>query len=264
MNFGEIFRAMRRRWYIAIPALLLTIVATAGVYKVWPTKYKSEVQLSLLPSREVAQSQGDDGNPYLAFTPGLDSVVDILGRNLSSSQSAAQLQALGVTYPYTAGIAANAQGPFLAIDITGKSRAKISQFMPIIVAFTQQRLAQMQQASAAPKNTEIVAIQIAPPSTPAPVLKTKIELVAAVAIAGLVCTFLLCFIADNILNQRRLRKYGDAGELARNGQDARPVYRPRAQAQDTYAAPGGFGGEPGHTARPGNGQPEASDPVWMP
>jgi hypothetical protein len=147
----------------------------------------------------------------------------------------------------------------LAIDITGRSQAKIAEFMPILVKFAQQRLAQMQDASSAPKNTLIEAVLIAPPSTPAPVLKTKIELVAAVAILGLVCTFLLSFIADNVLAQRRLRKYGDSGIPARSGQDLRPSYRPQAMtAQDTYAAIGKY------KAPSGDGQQEASDPVWTP
>jgi hypothetical protein len=257
MNFGEIFHVMRRRWYVAIPALLLTLVATAGMYVGWPTTYKSEVQLSLLASRSVAQAQGDAGNPYLAFTPGLDSVVDILARNLSSDQSAAQLQALGVTYPYTAGIAANAQGPFLAIDVTGKNRAGITQSMPILVAFAQRRLAEMQNASSAPKDTLVQAVLIAPPSAPTPVTKTKIELVAAVAVLGLVCSFLLCFIAENMLNRRRLAKYGSPDDLARNGQGGRPGYRARATAaQDTYTARNRY------KAQPDDRPPESSEPVW--
>ena len=257
MNFGEILRVMRRRWYVAVPALLLTIAATAGMYVGWPTKYKSEVQLSLLASRSVAQAQGDAGNPYLAFTPGLDSVVDILARNLSSDQSAAQLQALGVTYPYTAGIAANAQGPFLAIDVTGRNRAEIMRSMSILVAFAQRRLAQMQNASSAPKDTLVQAVLIAPPNTPTPVLKTKIELVAAVAVLGLVCSFLLCFIAENILNRRRLHKSGVTDDLARDGMAGRLGYRARSVvAQERYTA------RDRYKAEPGDRLPESSEPVW--
>ena len=251
MDFGEMFRVMRRRWYVVIPALLLTIVATAGVYVAWPTSYRSEVQLSLLASRSVAQSQGDAGNPYLAFTPGLDSVVDILGRNLSSNDSVAQLRALGVTYPYTAGIATNAQGPFLAIDVTGHNAAEITRSMPVIVSFTQRRLAEMQSASSAPKDTQIQAVLIAPPSTPAPVTKTKIELVAAVAVLGLVFSFLLSFIVDNLINQRRLRKSGATDQPARGRQSTRPGYHPRAmEAKDR------------DKTQPGDRPPETSEPVW--
>jgi hypothetical protein len=206
MSFGEMWHVLLRRWFIAVPALLLTVVATAGAYTVWPTKYQSELQLTLLSSKSVATQQGDGGNPYMAFSSELDAVVDLLARNLSSNQAVNQLQAMGVAYPYTAGIATNAQGPFLAIDVTGKSPAKILSSMPIITRFAQSRLASMQNSSAAPKNSLIQLIPIAPPSTPAPVLKTKIEAVAGVAVIGLVCSFLLCFLIDNILVKRRQDK----------------------------------------------------------
>src|SRR5262249_19233866 len=154
------------RWYVAVPAFLLAVVATAGAYKVFPVKYTSEVQLTLLSSRSLAAQQGDGGNPYMAFSPELVAVDDLLARNLSSNQAVNQLTALGVSYPYTAGIATNAQGPFLAIDITGKKPAEILQQMPIIVKFAKARLAQMQRSSAAPENSLITLVRIAPPTTP--------------------------------------------------------------------------------------------------
>jgi capsular polysaccharide biosynthesis protein len=202
MDFGEMFRLLLRRWFIAVPLLLITLVGTAGTYKAWPTKYQGQVQLTLLSSRSVASAQGNAGNPYLDFTPAMDSVVDLIARNLSSDQSASQLQALGVTYPYTAGIASNAQGPFLAITVTGRKPAVIMQQLPIIVKFAQQRLAEIQRASSAPKNSLIQLILIAPPNSPTKVLKTKIEIVAAVFVIGLICSFLFTFIANNILSRR--------------------------------------------------------------
>jgi uncharacterized protein involved in exopolysaccharide biosynthesis len=202
MDFGEMFRLLLRRWFIAVPLLLITLAGTAGIYKAWPTKYQSQVQLTLLSSRSVASAQGNAGNPYLDFTPAMDAVVDLLSRNLSSDQSATQLQALGVTYPYTAGIASNAQGPFLAIIVTGHSPAVIMQQLPIIVKFAQQRLAEIQRASSAPKTSLIQLVLIAPPNSPTKVLKTKIELVAAVFVIGLICSFLFTFVADNILSRR--------------------------------------------------------------
>jgi capsular polysaccharide biosynthesis protein len=202
MDFGEMFRLLLRRWFVAVPLLLLTLIGTVGTYKVWPTKYQGQVQLTLLSSRNVASAQGNAGNPYLDFTPAMDAVVDLIARNLSSDQSASQLQALGVTYPYSAGIAANAQGPFLAITVTGRKPAVIMQQLPIIVAFAQQRLAQIQRASSAPKTSLIQLVEIAPPNSPTKVLKTKIELVAAVFVIGVICSFLLTFVANNLLGRR--------------------------------------------------------------
>jgi hypothetical protein len=224
MDFGEMFRTLGRRWWVTVPALILTLVATAGVYKVWPTTYQSQMQLTLLDSRSVASQQGSAGNPYLDFTVSLDAVVDLLGRDLSSDQSVNQLKALGVTDTYSAGIAVNAQGPFLAIIVQGHSPAGIERSMPIIVNFAKQQLAALQTASSAPKNSLIQLVPIAPADTPTKVLKTKIELVAGVAVLGLVCTFLLAFIIDNVLTQRtaRRKQYGSPAPESRPMPGARP------------------------------------------
>jgi hypothetical protein len=225
MDFGEMFRTLCRRWYVTVPALLLTIVATAGIYKVWPNTYQSQMQLTLLASRSVSSQQGGAGNPYLDFTPSLDAVVDLLGRELSSDQAVNQLKSQGVTDSYTAGIADNAQGPFLALIVTGRNPAEINQSMPIIVSFAKRQLAQMQQASAAPTNSLIQLVPIAPPSTPTRVLKTKVEIVAGVAVLGLVSSFLLAFIVDSLISQRtaRRRRYADEVPEAR----PEPVMRSR-------------------------------------
>jgi hypothetical protein len=239
MNLPEMFRVLLRRWYVTFPALVLVVAATAAAWIVWPTKYTSEVQITLLSSRSVASQQGDGGNPYMAFSAGLVSVVDILGRNLSSDQSAQQLKALGFTDSYTAGIALNAQGPFLAIDVTGKNPAQIMKSMPIIVAFTKSKLASMQNASEAPRNSLIQAVPIAPPSQPAPVRKTKIELVAGVAVIGLVGSFLLCFVVDNILERRagrRAEKYWEDDARIGDGLRRRGTVAPRGRHDRDWEA----------------------------
>jgi polysaccharide biosynthesis protein PslJ len=218
MDFGEMFRILRRRWFVAVPALLLTLIATAGMYKAWPNTYQSQMQLTLLDSRSVASQQGNAGNPYLDFTASLDAVVDLLGRELSSDQSVSQLQALGVTDKYTAGIAVNAQGPFLAITVMGRSPAGIQQSMPILVSFAKRQLAALQTASSAPPSSLIQLVPIAPPSTPTKVLKTKVEIVAGVAVLGLVGSFLLSFIVDNLLTQRTARRKQKTNSVP----DARP------------------------------------------
>lgn len=211
MDFGEMFKIIRRRWLISVPAFALSLIVICGAWVALPTKYQSQIQLTLLDSRSVASAQGNAGNPYLDFSPALDAVVDLLARNLSSDQSISQLKALGVTYPFTAGIATNAQGPFLALVVTGRSKVKIEQSIPIIVNFARQRLTAMQQASSAPESTLIQLVPIAPASAPTHVLKTKVEVVAGVGIICLVGSILLTFIVDTTLTRRaRRRTYPEA------------------------------------------------------
>ena len=58
MDFGEIFRILRRRWRVAVPALLLTVIATVGVYLAWPTTYQSSAEITLLGPHEPRYTTG--------------------------------------------------------------------------------------------------------------------------------------------------------------------------------------------------------------
>jgi uncharacterized protein involved in exopolysaccharide biosynthesis len=203
MDIGELIRMCLRRWLILIPAFLIVGVATVGAYEATPTKYQSQVQLTMLNSEKVTNEMGDLGNPYLSFSQALSVDVDLLTRLLVSDSSIRQLAARGVTEPFTATFANNALGPFMLITVTGPNRAHVLQSINTLVSFAQQRWYALQKASFAPPASIVRLSLIAPPSTPSPVLKTKIELVGAVAIAGIVIALLLAVIVDKARGGRQ-------------------------------------------------------------
>ena len=136
-------------------------------------------------------------NPYVVVG-GLDPLANILASDLSSDQAAQQLQALGMTNGFTATVPAFAAGPFVSLTVTGHNSSSVRDSMPIVISFAQQRLQQLQETGSVrtPSAGLIQAVVISPASSPQPVLKTKIELVAGVAIAGLVLLLLLSFGAE--------------------------------------------------------------------
>lgn len=206
MNIGELFRMCRRRWLVVISALAVVLIATVGAYVGTPNKYQSSVQMTMLNSEAVTNSLGDLGNPYLSFSQALSADVDLLTRLLTSTASAQALAAQGVTESYTAAFANNALGPFMLLTVTGPNRAHISQSINQLVTFSQQRWYNLQRSNYAPPNSIVRLVLIAPPSTPSPVRKTKIELVGGVFIGGLVIALILVAIVDNVLENRRRRQ----------------------------------------------------------
>lgn len=209
MDFGEIFRVIRRRWRVAVPVLVLTVIAVAALYVGWPTKYQSTAEISLVGSLDMASQPGNGNNPYVVVGA-LNPVASILASDLSSEQAAQQLQALGMTNGFTAAVPPFAAGPFVSLTVTAHSSTSARDSMPIIINYAEQNLLQLQQTGAAKTPTAglIRAVVIAPASDPKPVLKTKIELLVGVAIAGLVLLFLLSFGAE----ARALRR-AKSGEM---------------------------------------------------
>jgi Chain length determinant protein len=203
MDFGEIFRVLRRRWRVAVPVFLLTVIAAAGVYVVWPTTYESDAEITLLGSQSLASQPGNGNNPYLVVGD-LGPMAAILASNLSSQQAVAQLQARGVTGTLTAAVPPYAAGPFVSLALDGSNPALIRRSMPVVISFVMQQLKVMQENGSirTPVKGLIAATVISRPSTPAPVLKRKIELVAGVAVLGLVAMFMLTFSAEARANRR--------------------------------------------------------------
>jgi hypothetical protein len=197
MDFGEVFRVIRRRWKIAVSVLVLTVIAVAVVYAGWPTKYQSTAELSLIGSSAMAAQPPNGNNPYVVVG-GLEPLANILASDLSSGQAGQQLQALGMTNGFTATVPAFAAGPFISLTVTGRNSSSVLGSMPVVINFAKKRLQQLQETGAVrtPSAGLIGAVVIAPAGSPQPVLKTKIELVAGVAIAGLVLILLLSFAAE--------------------------------------------------------------------
>jgi len=205
MDFAEAFRVIWRRWRIAVPVLVLTVVAVAVVAAAWPTTYQSTAQLSLIANPYMADQPGNGNNPFVAVS-GLDALAGILAEDLSSDQAAQQLEELGMTNGFTAAVPTFAAGPFVSLSVSGPSSSVVRDSMPIVIRFAQQRLRQLQESgNTGTPNALIQAIVISPASSPRPLRKPKIELMAGLAIAGLVLLLLLSFGAEG----RALRRDGN-------------------------------------------------------
>lgn len=209
MDFAEMFRVLRRRWVIAVPALLLTLIATVGMYAVYPSTYQSTAEISLVGSQSASTQPGDGDNPYMV-SGDLTALSGVLVANLSSTQAIQALAAQGGTASYTAQIPNAAAGPFVLLTVTSKSIPEINSTMSILLNFTEARLIQLQEDTyiKTPAAGLVRASVIQPPSKPTKVLKKKAELVAGIFILGLLLTFLLSFAAEAWARNRGRQQEG--------------------------------------------------------
>ncbi len=214
MSIRELIRICRRQWIILSLALMISIIAIVGAYVLVPVKYQSQAQMTMLNSEAVTNQMGDLGNPYLSFSQTLSADVDLLTRLLVSDSSARQLAAEGVTDSYTAAFANNALGPFMQLTVTGKNKAHVLSSLDTLVAYAQQSWYSLQRASNAPPKTIIRLDTITPPSSPAPVKKTKIELVAGVAVGSIIISLILVTVVDNRRGKRRYREMANSAHAS--------------------------------------------------
>ncbi len=209
MDLAEVVRVIRTRWYVMVPLLLLTVALTIGVDLSIPTKYQATSETSLLASQSA--TAGTDkvpgtGNAFLSFDTSLNDTADFLVRRLGSNDAANDLKNLGVTETYAVALAANAQGPFMTLTVTGTNPEHVLTSMNTLTSYTAQQLEAV-QAQAGVKPVDMIrSMVIVPPGPPTAQTKTKVQDVLGVAIGGLVMSFLSTFVVENILASRRRRR----------------------------------------------------------
>ncbi|MGW3356284.1 chain length determinant protein [Streptomyces bungoensis] len=194
MDLAEIFRVMRRRWYVLLPGLLLTAALTVAAALMVPVTYQSQSTVVLLNSQKATVAY--DGNPFLSTQTSLTGMADSLARNLNSDVSLRELKSRGATGTFEAKLADNAQGPLMWLTVTGTDKAAVLASDRILTAYAKERLDQFQkQQSVAPK-AMIRMTTIVPPQNPVAQTKTRLEYLVMAGVLGLVLSLVAVFYVE--------------------------------------------------------------------
>ncbi|MGW2650182.1 Wzz/FepE/Etk N-terminal domain-containing protein [Streptomyces sp. NPDC001393] len=194
MDLAEIFRVMRRRWYVLLPGLLLTAGLTVAVALLVPVTYQSQSTVVLLNSQKATVAY--DGNPFLSAQTSLTGMADSLARNLNSDGSLRGLKSRGATGTFEAKLADNAQGPLMWLTVTGTDKAAVLASDRILTTYAKDRLEQFQkQQSVAPK-AMIRMTTVVPPQNPVAQTKTRLEYLVMAGCLGLVLSLVAVFYVE--------------------------------------------------------------------
>ncbi|WP_370410283.1 chain length determinant protein [Streptomyces fradiae] len=243
MDLAEIFRVMCRRWYVLLPGLLLTAGLTVGAWLLVPVSYESQSTVAMLNSRKGAEA---DGNPFLSMEPSLTGMADSLARNVNSDASVAELKTQGMREKYEAKIADNAQGPLLWLTVTGRDRDAVLAGNKTLMAFTAQRLKDLQADQKVSPDAMIRITTIVPPQDPEPQLKSKVQYLIMAAGLGIVLSLVATFFAEA---RRRAKDRAKARALAAEPSAEAAEAGPEADA-DADADPDAAEGDEGEDRAP--------------
>ncbi|MFE7186471.1 O-antigen ligase family protein [Streptomyces erythrochromogenes] len=227
MSIRELVAVLRRRWYVIVPAILLSLLAALHLYRSVPVAYQSQSSVALLDSSAASKLPPSFGNPISNAGGALVVTADVLIRTLSGADSARELHSLGVSDPYTVGFAANTSGPLLTLTVTGTDREKVLEETNILTGFAGEQLNALQAAA---KVQPAYMVQTAPvvlPQTPVPQLKSRYQQVLGVLIVGVGAGFVLSFVADALSAARRRRRERSAEDSGGPGRAGRRRSRGR-------------------------------------
>ena len=221
MDLAEIYRVMRRRWYVLLPGLLLTAALTAGVFFAVPTKYQSQSTVELLNSQKATVAF--DNNPFLSTQSALTGMADSLARSLNSDASVADLTKRGVTGTYVAKIADNAQGPLMWLTVTGTDQAGVLKSTQLLTTYAAEQLQKFQAQQSVPQEAMIRMTTIVPAQVPAAQTKTKIEYLSIAAVLGIVGSLVGCFFVEARRRERPAAEPRPAEPVAAAPREAAPA-----------------------------------------
>lgn len=227
MDFWGTVRVLRRRWYIALPAVLLTGILALFVYISVPTRYESSGVLVLTSpaagGRYTANTKPEDVvrvNPLLQFDGSLTTTAQILTQVLGDPMTAEELAGKGSTSVYTANTGP-VGGPLLFITTESDSAESAEGLVGKVLEKTVAELASQQKALNAPEQTFITAQILVKPTTASAKIGGKVRYVGAATVVLLLLTLASTFAADSIMLKAKRRKDKEAKD-GKDPKDAAP------------------------------------------
>ncbi|MCX4885538.1 MULTISPECIES: chain length determinant protein [unclassified Streptomyces] len=230
MDLAEIFRVMRRRWYVLLPGLLLTAGLIVGVVTMVPVTYQSQSTVVLLNSQKATVAY--DGNPFLSTQTSLTGMADSLARNLNSDDSLRDLKGLGAKGTFEAKLADNAQGPLMWLTVTGTDKASVLASDKLLTSYAKDRLDQFQKQQKVNSKAMIRMTTIVPPQNPVAQTKTRLEYMVLAGGLGLVLSLVGVFYVEA---RRRPRTAPAPEETAQPEELVDPVSVPEPTAGEPVA-----------------------------
>ncbi|MET7334804.1 hypothetical protein [Nonomuraea sp. NPDC005650] len=218
MDFWATASILFKRWYVTIPAFLLTIVGAFGVFAVAPKTFISSSALVLTLPVTGGSVPSDPRfpnprtNPLVSFDQGLSMTSSILIQALNTPQAVAKVGApIGgdVTLKITSG-GTNPEmmpaTPFIVITCEAPSAELAHGIVVKVTELAQQELRARQQQVNAPPTTYVSATVVVPPTQPD---EKKGSRMRSAVVTGALAFFMSLFAAfafESFVRHRRARR----------------------------------------------------------
>lgn len=124
-------KILRKRWRLTTSLLILALIATGVAFAELPWTYQSTGDVVLLPSENLANAYG--GNPYLAFSPTINEMADLIRYEATDADVAHTLVTAGYAQDYTIKDAVDTSAPILLITVTGNDPGAVDHTLTGVV-----------------------------------------------------------------------------------------------------------------------------------
>jgi capsular polysaccharide biosynthesis protein len=225
MNSSTILRVTLRRWYIAVPGLLISLVIACTVFSSMPPKYTSSGIAVLVrqnnptPASSINPALGNDGG----FTTATMTLVQALDTPAVKAELGLREGVDDFTISNVGKSAAAAGGdhPFLYIATRSSSPQKSAEIVAAVIAVARQKLAELQNDFHVRPQNQIRVESVVDATPPKAVMNMVFAVTGAALILGIVTTCIVASAWDRIIVARERRQGHRSASHAQENSDVR-------------------------------------------
>lgn len=148
MDLWQSLLVVVRRWYVAAPLLILTVVVALGASEGIAPEYRAKSDLLLLaPTTQPVEGGGvQSGNPYLSSAAGLATTAQALQLSALSGETTALLNAEGLSTNYQIGT--GTRSPIISLEAVSDDAAIAGETVTRLTEILRERLDAREEAAA--------------------------------------------------------------------------------------------------------------------
>lgn len=211
MYLWDLVRTLRRRWYVVLPGLLVTLLAAGMAMKVVSPQYQATGSM-VLTSPPIVGDGADPNqrtNPYLNFSAPLGATAEIVSSSVNSDQTSTTLKSKGAQGSYLVAVDPNSDAPLITIEATASDPSQALNTMRLVVTAIRGRLQQIQATADAPANQYIHAQAVTTSPTAPAIHGSLIRVLAVVVLVGLLASCGGAVVAEAVSRgrERKARNY---------------------------------------------------------
>lgn len=234
MSFTSFLGVLWRRWYVALPGLLLVLVAVVAGLALGPKTYEAKAQVLFLPSNRIVDgaAKGEISNPFLMVNPSVGVAADVTRLAVSTKTVQKQVADRAGGGTYQVGFDPSTTNPILLVDAKAGSPQVAVRTLGLVRAELTDELRRRQQAAGAPVPSWITMTTVAADSRAS---RAWMGTVRYSIVGGLLVLLLAVgtvVAADSLLSRREGLGGRQGGRETGGSGDARPADQDEEPAAD--------------------------------
>lgn len=206
VDFWKTLGVLVRRWYVALPAAVVSLGLAFAVFQSVPPKYESTGSVVLLAPSGGSGASSDRGpnNPLLSFDGSLTTASTAITQVLLSPEVADELYKQGATAGFEVGDG-QLGGPFINVVATGSSPDEARRTVELVLQRARDELREREVTYRAPPGTFIQVDNLVEPTAAKRLVGGKLRAGGAALALGLAASLSAAFVIESIGENRRRR-----------------------------------------------------------